>query len=225
VVLGEIALADATVDETGTPDSSEADASDAADAPEEPEASGPVVVDVSGEAGTSEQGGTTGGAFSNPCPGDQVVIGFQGFLTPPSVGLTLIGAIQAVCGSMSLEPSQGQIVTTPGANLAVYGTGQVGPWIQMCSANEIVVGFTGRSGIALDQVAFECAPWAFDVEAGVFSMGASVTLTAAGGDGGSAYTVPCPPGQLARGVEGRSGEWVDAFGLICGVPGLGDGGP
>ena len=31
----------------------------------------------------------------------------------------------------------------------------------------------------------------------------------------------CPPGQVAIGIHGRSGQWVDALGLICGPPRLG----
>jgi hypothetical protein len=57
-------------------------------------------------------------------------------------------------------------------------------------------------------------------------MGASVTLPAAGGDGGMPFEQACPAGQLARGEALRSGEWIDAFGLVCGTPVLApDAGP
>ena len=45
-------------------------------------------------------------------------------------------------------------------------------------------------------------------------------LETVGGDGGSAFQDGCPLGQMARGSNVRSGEWVDAFGLICGTPSL-----
>ncbi len=181
---------------------------------------------LTGETLTAEQGGaTTGTANTDTCPGNQAVIGYQGFLTPPSVGLILVGGIQALCGDLSVTgPLPAQVSTTPGATLPIRGTSQQDPWTQTCPANQVVVGFVGNSGAALDQVAFVCAPWtAASSDAGddVLAMGSTVTLTPAGGDGGTPYAeVACPPGQIARGTASRSGEWVDAFGLVCGTPAL-----
>jgi hypothetical protein len=157
------------------------------------------------------------------------VIGYGGFLTGPEVGATLVGAIQAVCGELSVgsAPSDG-VTIGAGATLPMRGATQDTPWSQMCPADEVVVGFSGRSGADLDQVAFECAPWTAsnNVDGGVLSAGPTVTLPAAGGDGGTPFQDTCPPGQLARGSNLRAGAWVDAFGLVCGTPALApDGGP
>jgi hypothetical protein len=193
-----------------------------------------IPVTLSGQSLTSVQGGTTGTASTDTCPGDQVVIGYLGSLTPPSVGLTLVGGVQALCGELSLDANAGgdgapaaRITIDDGVILPVRGTSQESPWIQMCPAGEVVVGFSGRSGDDLDQIAFECAP-VLPSNAGagaVLSIGTPAALSAVGGDGGLPFEDLCPQGQLARGSNLRSGEWVDAFGLVCGTPALGfDGG-
>lgn len=186
-----------------------------------------VSVEVNGDAATGEQGGATGTPFTDVCPDDEVVIGYQGFLSGPGVGLTLIGGIQTMCGSLSVNPSSpGQVLTAEGAILPLRGAGQGNAWTQSCPADQVVVGFAGRSGADLDQVAFECAPWAVEPDGGGgLSAGVAVTLGAAGGDGGAPYMDTCPAGLLARGSVGRSGEWVDAFGLLCGTPALASAGP
>ncbi len=189
---------------------------------------GSMAVDPVGDAATGQQGGDGGRPFADLCPEGEAVIGYRGYLAVPP-GLTIVGVIQTMCGSLSLNPSSpGQVTTTEGPVSPERGASQEGgAWMRTCPANEVVVGFVGRSGRYLDQVAFECAAWTLDPDAGgMFAMGTPATLEAAGGDGGSPYEASCPSGQLARGSFGRSGLWVDAFGLLCGTPTLsGDGGP
>jgi hypothetical protein len=182
----------------------------------------PVVVQLVGDAATNEYGSPTGGAaFVDLCPDDEAVVGVQGGLTYYSPAL-ILGAIQATCASMALDPSSGQVTTTPGAVLAVRGTGTTDVWTQTCPAGQVVVGFVGRSGDAVDQAAFECTSLAVDLGAQSFSMGPHVLLTAAGGDGGLPFLSECPAGQLARGLVGRSGAWIDELGLACAFPALGE---
>jgi hypothetical protein len=183
-----------------------------------------VPVALSGVSLTSQQGGTTGSPYTDTCPGSQAVIGYEGFLTPPSAGLTLVGGIQALCGEMYF--SADGLTTSAGATLPIRGTSQDAPWTQLCPTGAVVVGFSGRSGADLDQVAFVCASLVVsDDDAGsVLTPGPQTTLTPAGGDGGMPYDDACPPGQVARGSNLRSGEWVDAFGLVCGAPALVPGG-
>jgi hypothetical protein len=183
----------------------------------------PVLVTLDGESETTQQGGTTGTPYVDTCPGDQVVIGFQGFLTAPSVGLTLVGAIQAHCGSLVLVGvAPDSVATVAGPTLPIRGSSITDPWTQTCPANQVVVGFFGRSGADLDQVAFQCAPWTpADGGSDVLSIGSTtVTSSGAGGDGGLPFEDMCPTGQVARGTSLRAGSWIDAFGLVCGTPAL-----
>ena len=191
----------------------------------------PIAWDATAE--TPQQGGTTGSPSVDTCPFNQAIIGYQGFLTPASVGLILVGGVQAICGELYLSASSNQVGTSVGVSLPLRGTSKASPWTQMCPANEVVVGFKGRSGDDLDQVAFECAPWIAQTSPGAttdggpsLTIGTVVTLAPAGGDGGTPYKNECPAGQLVVGDNLRSGEWIDAFGVVCATPMLeGDGGP
>jgi hypothetical protein len=176
-------------------------------------------VTVSGQSDTAVQGGDGGLPYDDTCPGDQVVIGYQGYIVPPQVGITLVGDIQTVCGALSIDSASGDLTTSPGATLPARGTGYGSPWAEMCPTDQVVVGFTGRSGRSLDQLAIDCAPWTVGTDGSVFAlaMGTPVPSAPQGGDGGSPYAVLCPAGQLARGSVGQADQWVDAFGLICGT--------
>jgi hypothetical protein len=215
VVIGEqapdaAAGADATTVETSV--------SDAGGGPHD---ASPIVVVLGGDATTNEYGFDAGGMpFLDLCPDDEAVVGVQGNLTwlIPEI---ILGAVQATCASMTVDPSSGLVTTAPGAVLAVRGSGPADAWTQTCPADQVVVGFVGRFGEAVDQAAFECASLQVDLDAGSFSTGPLVVLTAAGGDGGSAFQSPCPAGQLARGLVGRSGAWVDELGIACASPVLG----
>jgi hypothetical protein len=198
-----------------------------ADAPSDDAAhldAGSLPVTLSGQSLTTQQGGPPGTTYADTCPGNQAVIGYDGFLTPASVGLILVGGVQAVCGDLYLSGSSDQIATSVGATLPMRGDSQANYWTQMCPANEVVVGFSGRSGADVDQLAFECAPWlapASSDGSAALTIGTRVTLSPAGGDGGTAFSpVECPPGELARGSNVIAGDWVDEFGLICGTPTL-----
>jgi hypothetical protein len=98
----------------------------------------------------------------------------------------------------------------------------VGTWTESCPPDEVVVGIEGRSGVALDALALDCARWSVtSTPTGpALAMASSETSTANGGDGGSAFSLPCPEGQMARGGDLRSGVWIDALGLVCGIPTL-----
>jgi hypothetical protein len=171
---------------------------------------------------TAKHGGSTGDPHTDTCPEHQAVIGFKGFLTEGDAGLVLIGAIQAVCGELAQRGTSSTLSTAPGATQPLRGLERGAAWSQMCPADQVVVGFSGHSGAALDQIAFACAPWSVTrTPSGVaFSRPAATLLTAAGGDGGNAFQEECPTGQMARGQDLRSGQWVDAFGLVCATPEL-----
>ena len=226
LILGEVPFVDAGV--VGVLDAGPAPSDDAAIV-DSGCASCTFPVALGDATSTAEQGGTTGTAYTDTCPSSQAVIGYQGFLTAPSVGLTLIGGIQAICGSLVVSESPPYALTTSaGVTLPLRGTSQTSPWTEMCPADQIVVAFGGNSGGALDQVAFLCAPWNASSGGGgaTLSMGAPVALASVGGDGGMPFQESCPPGQLAIGSTLHSGQWVDAFGLVCGTPMLAsDAGP
>src|SRR5579883_3179100 len=66
IILGEVA------DDAGNVDTAAVDA-------------GALSVVLSGQSLTPQQGGTTETPYTDTCPGNQAVIGYQGFLTGPAV--------------------------------------------------------------------------------------------------------------------------------------------
>jgi hypothetical protein len=173
-----------------------------------------------------ERGGDGGIAHSDQCPANEAVIGYQGDVTDADAGLQtpVVSRIRTVCGTLSLDgTASNQVLVGPGATLPLRGLYSGPPWSQVCPANQVVVGFGGRSGDYLDQIGFECGHWVASASGGgtSFTMDTNTTLMPAGGDGGSAFpAVACPPGQMAIGTELRSGLFVDAFSLVCGTPPL-----
>jgi hypothetical protein len=198
-----------------------------AGAPNDATAPAAPAIALSAGTTTAAYGGTGGSPYTDTCPGDEAVIGFQGYLYIPEVGLgPFVGVIQAMCGALGVAGPPYHLTTTPTAALPERGLSYDSAWSAMCPADQVVVGFVGRSGIALDQVAFTCAP--FDVAlagtSGSLTEGPTTTTAANGGTGGSPFTDGCPAGQIARGTALRSGQWVDALALVCGVPAVVAGG-
>jgi hypothetical protein len=111
-----------------------------------------------------------------------------------------------------------QVMVVAGATLAPRGLARSNPWTRMCPPNQVVVGFSGRSGLSLDQVSFACAHWHVASSGQTLVSEASSLLAPVGGTGGSAFDDACPPGRLARGINLRADQWIDAFGLACGTP-------
>jgi hypothetical protein len=175
----------------------------------------------SGSSSTGLRGGTGGSAFSENCPASHVIAGYQGFVSSdPS--RTWVMRIQALCARVSIE---GELATnvTLAKPVALFEHGTDGniAWQRVCPKNQQVTGFTGRGGSFLDEIVLSCAPILVSGSSGSYtlSLGSSTTLAPVGGGGGGAFApANCPSGQVARGHQGRSGQWVDALGLVCGVP-------
>ena len=79
-----------------------------------------------------------------------------------------------------------------------------------------VVGFVGTADALIDSLEFACAPI---VNTSGLAIGERVANSPRiGADNGQAFALTmCPSGQIARGINIRVGDNLDAFGLICGT--------
>jgi hypothetical protein len=165
-----------------------------------------------------------GGAFSQTCATNEVLIGYTGTVDAPDASTNYLRSFQAICGSLSITGTTTfSVRTTQAEPLPVRGMASVTAQTRMCAANQVIVGFGGRSGGYIDQLAFVCAPLTISGTSPNFtlSIGAQTTLTGLGGPGGSPFTaMPCPGGMVAVGDEGRDGQAIDSFGLLCSTPTL-----
>jgi hypothetical protein len=184
----------------------------------------PVSVVWSNPSATPQFGSPESTRFDDACPDGQAIIGFGGSVG--DVGVFLVTSIQAFCGSLFLSgPTATEMSVSPGATLDERGTPSTQTWSQMCPRDQMVVGFWGRSGRGLDQVAFDCAGVSVSRTASNdFALAVDTTISelspANGGDGGMPYRSPCAPGQIALVANIVAGNWIDAFGLTCATPSL-----
>ena len=166
----------------------------------------------------------TGTLFTEKCAQNEVIIGYKGTMQPAGSVMNWLQSFQAVCATLSVTGTTTYTVNTTQAQiLAVHGMAQSVMVSAMCAANQIIVGFGSRTGGAVDQFTFMCAPLVIGGTSPNFtlSIGAITTLPAMGGPGGSANgTISCPAGLVAVGDEGREGGAIEAFGLLCSRPTL-----
>jgi hypothetical protein len=174
---------------------------------------------------TSQLSPSPGGSnYTDTCPEGHVMIGVNATVDLPDSGRTYLRSVQVICGSPSIAADQGlRVTTTPSVLLPERGAVSNVPQARWCATNEIVVGFSGRAGAYVDQLALRCAPLRISGEPGLYSLsvGEATTIGPAGGDGGNLFPpIDCPAGQIATGTALRVGLAIDAFGLICAAPSL-----
>jgi hypothetical protein len=173
-------------------------------------------------AGEQHGGLDVGIAYTDECSENQVVTGYRGSLTdPPTSG---ISSLLALCGELVARGSGAGEVTVQHVDaLPERGRRTTAAWEQSCPVNGIVTGFSGRSGLAIDQIKIQCnrlilsptpqGGYLVSLDPATIDVNPPV-----GGAGGSPFQGACPVGQVARGSNVRASDAVDAFGLICGAP-------
>ena len=95
------------------------------------------------------------------------------------------------------------------------------PWSSICPGGSAVVGFEGAHGSFMDSLVVYCAPVVASSSFGTIalSLGSASALPVVGGPGGDPFPrVDCPAGEVARGVNLRTGFYVDLIQLVCGAP-------
>jgi hypothetical protein len=186
-------------------------------APADMGASSPQVT-LTGTNNTAQFGNLTsvGSPYDDSCPAGQALIGFDGNLN------YVLNRVRAYCGILRLASvGKGYVVRVDaGAVLPVRGTGTLGTsWSRLCAQDQVLVGFAGRSGLAIDQLTFRCAP--LQVSSGQVLIGPINELLPVGGTGGTAFgPEDCPAGQVATVARIRASDAIYAFGLACSAVGL-----
>jgi hypothetical protein len=85
----------------------------------------------------------------------------------------------------------------------------------------MIVGFGGRSGLYVDELAFKCAPLIISGQPGSYTIatGNMTFLAPVGGSGGSPFSDQfCADGRVGTAHFGREGLDLDAFGVLCNRP-------
>jgi len=220
---------DAGIDDSASPLGDSAVLSDAAtvidlaragDLSAPPDLSVPPVVVFGSVTNTTEYATTsTATQFDDACPAHQALIGYDENRDDVN---GLAGQLTPLCGTVTVSAAGAGLAvhTTAGATLPSRGgnAGTANP--RHCAQDQVVVGFTGRSGTLVDQLTITCAPLTIDGSLN-FVVGVPTNLAACGGTGGSAFPqTNCPTGQVATVSRTRVSGLLEAFGLGCSQPRL-----
>jgi hypothetical protein len=187
-------------------------------APDLPPDSAPAgSITLTGNSATALRGTPGTGALENiaACPGDQVVIGFEGFQARSQVYPWLASAA-GVCGIVSINGSTVTIAEA-GKLPLVGGTSGVA-WTRRCPQDQVMIGFDGTSAGWVGVLKFRCAPLVV-AGTGAITTGSVTTLPDVGAPSGSAFpTTDCAAGQVAHGQHLSASMWMDGFSLLCATP-------
>jgi hypothetical protein len=161
---------------------------------------------------TVRVGNLFGGADAvSPCPAGTLLTGLTVFQTPD--GINWIRAAAPRCSEVLFT---GPTVSL-GTDVVVgpdFGdrTGSISPeQTADCPVGSAVTGFTGKVGDLVDNIALQCSPLLSDGSVGT----PLVQLPAIGGEGGSTIDPVTCTDAFANGLQGRTGQDVDAIGLQC----------
>ena len=181
--------------------------------------------EVRAEAFLTPIGGSGGSQYITPCPAGQNLTGFE-----LHAGLD-IDAIRPVC-VISLGPST---ISVPPVNAKwAGGPGGRQAWVVCPASTPIVLGIDvtseGTRTITVNNIHLFCGQAVSAAQtpaaqpSAIFDAPDAVEedMTFFGGvpDSVKRYgsSQRCPPGQVAVGVHGKSGVWLDSMGLICDMP-------
>ncbi|HVR64046.1 MAG TPA: hypothetical protein VMU50_19240 [Polyangia bacterium] len=157
-----------------------------------------------------------GTSNQDSCPPGQALIGFSGSLNMANPSTAVLRQITGQCGVLAIDGTT--VIVDAGATLTTRGQPGVSAWARTCPANQVVTGFSGRTGSLIDQLVFICAPLtASSAAVGTALMtGAELSLAAAGGGGGTAFdAIRCDAGEIGSGVVVRTTTEMSGFALVC----------
>ncbi len=156
-----------------------------------------------------------GTGYDDACPQGQVLIGFNGTI---GADQTYLRSVSGVCATLTMQAKAPYAITTTQAgSLPVRPGAQATAQAGLCPANQVVVGFQGRSGGFVDGLSFKCAP--LSVGAGPnypLVIGTATDTSLIGGTGGSPFAaMSCANGQVAVSQRPFGAGAIDSFGLAC----------
>lgn len=148
-------------------------------------------------------GGGGGAPFQLACDADQVLVGIHGRYA------TYVNQVGPQCVAIDQFGRWiGDPVTKPVTGTTASGTS----FNKLCPRDSAMSGFRGRSAQYVDQIDIECR--ALTPSGGL--TGSGQFLGAVGGPAGSEQGLAsCGTGNPVYALYGRSGGWLDAFGVQC----------
>jgi hypothetical protein len=175
-------------------------------------------------ANTALRGLASSPLSTDDCPVGSTLVGVEVRVNTSGY----VGSIRGICAPWMVSGSgAGPYTATTGTTTLLPERGTTGTGAYMttlCPAGQAMVGFAGRAGGAIDQIAARCAPmsiaatpteWVANVGTGI------ATSSPVGGTGGIAFpNTDCPAGQVATRLMAHTGGDVHGVSLGCRPPRL-----
>ena len=154
---------------------------------------------------TQTAGGTGGTRYDRACGDDEVMVGLSG-----KAGQWLDG-MAPWCVPLG-QNGRWQSAPHPLASTGGDPPWPAKPFKSICPTNSAVSGFSGKEGQYLNFLMIECRALGSDGRL----TGPLLPIPAGGGNEGTAFSsIRCADNQPATGAHGKSGIYVDSFGLKC----------
>lgn len=157
--------------------------------------------DASNDGSAQTLGGNGGGPFTLACPAGQVLAGMYG-----STG-TYVNSVGPRCVAVDVN---GNWLGQPQNRGRRGGTGGAG-YSRTCPGGQAVTGFTFKGSAYVNQIGLQCR----ELVSAVATGGGITDLSVVGSNNGPAQGPLDCGNTAATGLVGRSGSWMDAFGLQC----------
>jgi hypothetical protein len=156
-------------------------------------------------------GGPGGHTFRWRCPEGEGLAGLNGRLRSNK----MLGSLRPKCRSLGPDKAND---THSGPDIGSAGGG--GYYSVSCSSKAMMVGLAGASGQYVDRLDLLCAQSADRKtnETRIWGPSDVQVVEGGGGEGGDSFRWRCPTDEVAVGVKGRHGHWIDAVGLLCDTP-------
>jgi YVTN family beta-propeller protein len=153
---------------------------------------------------TATIGGNGGGAFNLACLTDETLVGVHG-----RFGTNYVNQVGPQCVKVD---QFGRWIGDP-VKRVVTGTTTTGTLFdKVCARDSAVSGFRGASAQYVNQIELQCR--ALTPSGGL--TGTGTFLGASGGTGGTAQALQaCGTENPGYALYGRSGGWLDSFGMLC----------
>jgi large repetitive protein len=151
---------------------------------------------------TPVAGGTGGAPFMLACAADEVLVGMNGTTA------TYVQQVSPLCVRVN---QNGQWLGAPVAR-GITGNAAATSYSKMCPVNSAISGFRGRAAQYVNQIDLECR----SLTSSGKLTGDGTFLGTVGPDTGTAVGPwRCSTNNPGYALYGRSGSWVDNFGVQC----------
>ncbi len=152
---------------------------------------------------TPAMGGGGGAPFQLSCASDEILVGVHG------VANTYVNQVGPQCVQMD---QFGRWIGDPVDGPVTGATTSGSAFSRTCPRDSAMSGFRGRADQYVNQLEIECR--ALTSSGGL--SGAGVFMGADGSGGGNAQALQrCGTDNPGHALYGRSGGWLDSFGLMC----------